>query len=493
MFKKQSTRRGKTGGSGPPPPPGGGPPPPPGGGPPPPPPGGGPPKLGGGKPAAGRGALLSQIQGGTGLKKTVTVDKSGPLIEGKSKKPAGGGGLFGGGPPQLPGAKRGGAPKAMGLPLPNSGGPPPPPPHGVKPGYTSSNGPPLPPGNKPSGSGGPAGGVGRGALLASIQNRAGGGAASQPSAPNNGPTVYVTQEQVHRGGGGPPPVPGGGAGHRTNLLSQIRSGGSGGAPPVPGGKPKPSGAPPPPLPGAKPGLKKGPPPAAPKAKPTLPGKKPPPPAAKAKPSIPAAGNKPTLATKPKPAAPPPVAAAPTPSPVVVCTARAQHDFVPEESTQISLGQGDIVQVYEKNADGWWKGSLDNGVTSGFFPGSFVQEEIPPAQARPSAPPPAPPTTNSAPPPPSVTTTGPVDEKTKVQQKLDAAKEELLQLEQRLQGLRSQAEEKEVSREKLSAQLARMEKDAGEATLYQNSNQKLQQVLDSVRSMLQQVPSDGFYR
>jgi WAS/WASL-interacting protein len=42
------------------------------------------PKVGGGAPKDNRNALLSQIQKGAKLKKTVTVDKSGPLIPGKT-------------------------------------------------------------------------------------------------------------------------------------------------------------------------------------------------------------------------------------------------------------------------------------------------------------------------------------------------------------------------------------------------------------------------
>ena len=63
-----------------PPPPPPGPPPPPAPGPPP------PPAFGGGKKGGGapdRGALLNQIHGGAKLKKTVTNDRSAPVVGGK--------------------------------------------------------------------------------------------------------------------------------------------------------------------------------------------------------------------------------------------------------------------------------------------------------------------------------------------------------------------------------------------------------------------------
>ncbi|PRP89803.1 hypothetical protein PROFUN_00145 [Planoprotostelium fungivorum] len=106
-------------GGGPPPPPGRGPPsfggapppPPPSGGPPPPPPAA--PKApsapaGGGGGGGGRNALLSSIQQGAKLKKTVTVDKSAPILKqekGSGGGGGGGGGLFAGGVPSLPGKK----------------------------------------------------------------------------------------------------------------------------------------------------------------------------------------------------------------------------------------------------------------------------------------------------------------------------------------------------------------------------------------------------
>ncbi|EQB55662.1 hypothetical protein CGLO_04408 [Colletotrichum gloeosporioides Cg-14] len=97
----------------PPPPP---PPPMPGmGGPPPPPPPGGPPGLGSlpSRPAGGganRGALLSDISKGKALKKTVTNDRSAPVV-GKVSGGGGGGPPIGGAPP-VPGF--GGAPKPPG-------------------------------------------------------------------------------------------------------------------------------------------------------------------------------------------------------------------------------------------------------------------------------------------------------------------------------------------------------------------------------------------
>lgn len=95
---------------------------------------------------------------------------------------------------------------------------------------------------------------------------------------------------------------------------------------------------------------------------------------------------------------------------------------------------------------------------GLFPGTYVQEETPGSTGRPSVPaphavsaPPASTTTSS----PVSSSSGSVDAQTKAQQQLDIAKEELQQLEQRLQGLRAQAEEKEATRDKLRVQLTQV--------------------------------------
>ncbi|XP_068216266.1 WAS/WASL-interacting protein family member 1-like isoform X2 [Palaemon carinicauda] len=108
-------------------------------------------KVGGGGGANDINALLSDIRGGARLKKTVTNDRSAPVIDGKSKPSTnggsyggggggGGGGMMNGGVPQLGGLFAGGMPKlkptGRGFSSTNSS--------------IGSSGPLLPPGRKPA-------------------------------------------------------------------------------------------------------------------------------------------------------------------------------------------------------------------------------------------------------------------------------------------------------------------------------------------------------
>lgn len=56
---------------------------------------------------------------------------------------------------------------------------------------------------------------------------------------------------------------------------------------------------------------------------------------------------------------------------VLCRCQVLYEFAAEQSDQLSINPGDIINVTEKNTDGWWKGECSN--RTGFFPGSYVEE------------------------------------------------------------------------------------------------------------------------
>ncbi|XP_024860593.1 guanine nucleotide exchange factor VAV3 isoform X2 [Kryptolebias marmoratus] len=60
------------------------------------------------------------------------------------------------------------------------------------------------------------------------------------------------------------------------------------------------------------------------------------------------------------------------SPRVVGVAVARYDFSARDTREISLQQGDIIRIYTKMANGWWKGESDGKV--GWFPSTYVDEE-----------------------------------------------------------------------------------------------------------------------
>ncbi|XP_053733088.1 nostrin isoform X1 [Synchiropus splendidus] len=55
----------------------------------------------------------------------------------------------------------------------------------------------------------------------------------------------------------------------------------------------------------------------------------------------------------------------------VARCRAMYDFTPEEKDELTLKEGDVLEVYSKHDGGWWFGAL-NGL-EGHFPSSYVEE------------------------------------------------------------------------------------------------------------------------
>ncbi|XP_026168884.1 guanine nucleotide exchange factor VAV3b isoform X2 [Mastacembelus armatus] len=60
------------------------------------------------------------------------------------------------------------------------------------------------------------------------------------------------------------------------------------------------------------------------------------------------------------------------SPRVVGIAVARYDFCSRDTRELSLLQGDIIKIYTKMSNGWWKGEVNDRV--GWFPSTYVEEE-----------------------------------------------------------------------------------------------------------------------
>lgn len=49
------------------------------------------------------------------------------------------------------------------------------------------------------------------------------------------------------------------------------------------------------------------------------------------------------------------------SPRVLGVAVVRYDFISRDAQELSLLQGDIIRVYSKLPNGWWKGEVDGRV------------------------------------------------------------------------------------------------------------------------------------
>lgn len=55
------------------------------------------------------------------------------------------------------------------------------------------------------------------------------------------------------------------------------------------------------------------------------------------------------------------------SPRVMAVAVARYDFASRDAQELSLLKGDIIRVYTKLPDGWWKGEVDGRVGLSLHP------------------------------------------------------------------------------------------------------------------------------
>lgn len=60
-----------------------------------------------------------------------------------------------------------------------------------------------------------------------------------------------------------------------------------------------------------------------------------------------------------------------PPPVVLGKCKALYSYTPKLYDELELFPGDILEIYEKQEDGWWMGGLRNNV--GIFPATYVEE------------------------------------------------------------------------------------------------------------------------
>ncbi|MCJ1366602.1 class II myosin [Acarospora aff. strigata] len=94
--------------------------------------------------------------------------------------------------------------------------------------------------------------------------------------------------------------------------------------------------------------------------------------------------------------PPPPPAAP-PTAVSKITYHALYDFVGQNPNELTIRRNDVVEVMQKEGNGWWLAKKLDGSSQGWAPSAYLEEESP----KPT-PPPAPPAIRHVPPPPPST-------------------------------------------------------------------------------------------
>lgn len=121
-----------------------------------------------------------------------------------------------------------------------------------------------------------------------------------------------------------------------------------------------------------------------------------------RPSPAAVNNRPISTTNnanrsvPPPPPPPPAAAVTPPPPPAAPSApqyKAIYPFKSQEQGEIEFEKGDLLEILEKDENGWWLAKKDG--IEGWVPSNYLEEYVPPKVA--STPPPPPPPARRAPP------------------------------------------------------------------------------------------------
>lgn len=126
------------------------------------------------------------------------------------------------------------------------------------------------------------------------------------------------------------------------------------------------------------------------------------PAASAAPAprpAPVQNTQPAARAAPPPPPPPPAAAASPPPPPVAPSLpqyKALYPFQTQEEGEVSFEKDDILEIVEKDENGWWLARKDG--REGWVPSNYLEEYIAPKPA--AAPPPPPPARRPAPPAPA---------------------------------------------------------------------------------------------
>ena len=67
----------------------------------------------------------------------------------------------------------------------------------------------------------------------------------------------------------------------------------------------------------------------------------------------------------------PAASAPAPAGAKTTRAKALYDYAPQNGDELELHVDDVIEVLNKQEDGWWEGQV--GGRRGVFPANYVEE------------------------------------------------------------------------------------------------------------------------